>query len=298
MAYQFAGPKGGRKLTGPIAPDSSIIHPCYTDFILANIAKSEYLGRSNVPTDQQLTLWRQEYPHNCRSSCPGASAQSTPALHEQDIESDDDFTPPATIITVGQQNRRHSLRLATTGTSAGPISAETPSTILSPLDLGVDSDSHGPLAAPFFNNPSHSLPPSPTLSDTPQSPVPGFVLPTTPDTLEFTLYQAPIAPTYNNFMEFENFVANCCQTVGNIFRVRAENVPNAAKGLLEAIKSVSRSHVATFVDSRDSVISPAGLSLSQIFSCPSWVFFAYVYFYTFIIGSLICSSFHKQRPGE
>ena len=288
------GPKGGKKLTGPISLNSTVIHPCYTDFILANIAKSEYLDRISLPMEQRLALWHQEYPHTCRSSCPGT--QNLRDLHEQDLDNnsddDSDFTTPASIISIATEQERQLRPRLTIPPSAATTSGS--GTILSPIFSDILDENFGaePALFPnFIDNSSPSQPrrlplplaSGPTQRNTPQSPTPGFVLPITPETRESTPYLAPITARYKEFSEFENFVRECCQTIGNSFRVRAENVSKAAKGLMEAIKSVNRSHVTIFVDNGNSVISPAGLSLSQIFSCSNWIFFAYVHFYIFIM---------------
>lgn len=287
------GPKGGKKLTGPIALNTTIIHPCYTDFILANIARSGFVDNYSIPMEQRLEHWRRDYPFTCRSSCPGV--QNSPSSHEQDMDdnSDDNFIPPAAIINVVRgQELRHTPRLrlaipgfepttpSSNGTSA-TLSALAPNLLDRNVGTNLDLDFRGPAPFPnFLNNysPSQSrrllLPSSPTLIDTPQSPTRSFILPIAPDTHELNPYRGPISPAFNDFQEFELFVINCCQTVGSNFRVQAENVAKAAKGLVEAIKGVNRCHLVTFMDNGNSVISPAGLSLSQIFSCSNWMFFA------------------------
>jgi hypothetical protein len=249
------------------------MHHCFTDFILAHLEKSAY----QVDLDDEVALlsaeereqiWRREYPHPCRTTCPGSA--SRPLMwHEADGLSDDDdydianSTGPLDIAQ-GLPRTRPTTRSSTT--------------TLSPLFGNLDV---GPAPMNIIQDP-----PSPVLAAFGSSPP--LALPTDPVEETNINYQPLEAPHFLNFQMVENKI-NQSRIVPAIleidepFSIMAGSVSAAAEGFVNALKGVKQDAYAKFIpyqttevpgerDANFYSIEPAEVTLSTMFSWGSWIF--------------------------
>lgn len=239
-------PKGGRHLTGPVNDNRHEIHPCYSDFIIAELAKVEYLARSNVSEQRRLRDWKAEYPYRCRTSCPGADLQLT------DFDRDVSITPPSSPALgpgPSQVLRNHTLvpHLA--------IVADLPTPVPS---LVIEDTIMHRLPSIEPTNPTTNLLP--------------FIMPGRPTALVRS-YRPDTQPEFMNFEEFEGNLQRDPLLIDDYFRVSGSSVDGAARALISSIKSSNQNH-QTLLHSSPQVRGSDGqcLSLSNILLYRTWLF--------------------------
>lgn len=294
------GPKDGRQLLGPINADIREIHYCYTDFILAGLAKQQYLLDTRDSLERRLHLWNSAYPHGCRTTCPGA-----PETITAQPDAAEEVSNPGNATSQERLQVRRSSRISSSATS-------TPTT-LSPLVLLLDVNDGSPSNLPAFIQP-----PSPTLAHVsrntnvavaaqplgmssnaaPSTPIANigsghFVIPAVPDAAPASQYVSPSAVTFETMKVFgAHILANRGTSPEALdgtfcFQVSGETVADAAQNLVSAINSTNRSHT-TAMDLPEgvSVEGVFTLTLSKLFQLPRWCFRAYVFFLTAFIRTI------------
>ena len=99
-----------------------------------------------------------------------------------------------------------------------------------------------------------------------------FIMPVAPDVVTSMCYLPSEEPEFFTLSDFLVEMEDQCRGEENDtwLHLLGNSVPEAADGLVKAIKSVNRSHLELF-DAR-SIIRPAGLSLGKMFSVPHWMF--------------------------
>ncbi|KDR69131.1 hypothetical protein GALMADRAFT_215412 [Galerina marginata CBS 339.88] len=250
-------PRNGGQLVGPI-DGTGRQHHCFTDFILAGLAKSAFskdlAANKSKTIDELEDEWKAEYSYHCRTTCP-QQPRSNLFLPE-DGESDNDdreiintlSIQPLTTQREPSSGPRRSNRLAIT---TPPSTSTTLSPLVSLLDVGPAPfpmeppsptlDHHTPLPPP--SQPAPIIPPVP---QPPSQPVPIFLLPAPQPrvAIPVPLYDPPAGrqPDYNTFQEFENYVnAHRCPNVlltEDFFKVEGDSVRDAATGLVVALMNV------------------------------------------------------------
>lgn len=234
-------------MTGPVNDNLDDIHPCYNDFIIAGLAKGEYLARSSVSKRRRLRDWKTDFPYRCRVSCPGVD------LELPDMDSNASITPPSSPAPgagPSQVLRNHS------HLSSGS------STTLSPLIVDLDI--------------THQPPPSFLVQSTSPTPMhqPPFVMPERPSgSVLAHSYGSNSRPEFSNFEDFEMKLQGGSSLIDDHFRVSGSTVEDAADALISAIKSSHQNHQATFHPSTKVRCGDGGNpSLSNILLYRTWLF--------------------------
>lgn len=271
-----AGPRNGGQLIGPI-DDTNEHHACYTDYILAGLAKSAYSknlsSNANRTVAQLEEAWKADYAYQCRTTCPGHHDR---LFLPEDGESDDDDrdimdSPPHLLFTTQHERNlpRRSARMA----SSSSASTSTLSPLVDMLNVA------GP--APFPMDP-----PSPSLRNA-TFPLP---MPTSATTHEGLSVPPPeyiladgCQPDFTSFEDFEARInATRRQDILNsndlFFSVEGMSVREAAAGLVSALMGVGMKTDATLYsappepDNVRFAITPAHVTLETIFSYQHWSF--------------------------
>ena len=236
------GPKGGRQLTGPVNSTHHEIHPCYSDFIIAGLAKVEYLARSNISERRRLGEWENDFPYRCRTSCPGAD------LDLIDMDRNLSTTPPSSPII---------------GPAPGPFQALRPRSSAPPVESSTSMPSGINLIT--IHQPPSSIP------QTTAHPPP-FLMPECPPVLIHS-YASDTQPEFCDFESFEVHLQRDPLLIDDHFRVSGLTVHEAAQALILAIKSSHQNHWATFHPSTQVRSgNRLDLSLSNILLFRTWLF--------------------------
>lgn len=260
------GPRGKQQLIGPIDENRAAMHHCFTDYILAHLEKSSFMvdledELAALSTEEREQTWKQEYPHPCRTTCPGSTTHLSHL--EEDASDDDHVITNAVLGTQTHQTTR--------------LSATTVTPLLSNLDV-----ERTVMSPPLW------------LQDTPSPSLPPLTLPEVP--IEPTEYshEESSGHAYNRFdrprfVNFQMFEITINQTripaiLANdkSFSLTAGSVPAAAKGLVNALKGVKRNQLAQLApyeaingdepDREFYLTEPSDVTLSTIFSSGDWTF--------------------------
>jgi hypothetical protein len=239
---QSPGPNNGGQLIGPIN-DNSEVHPCFSDFIISQLAKTQYLLNFGLSEKQNLRLWKNEYPYCCRDTCPGDQPMVS-------TFNDSDSDP-----------------------LSSPVSSPAPGPSRRSLQIPTQIPSQSPTARPPFLNLDSASLPSVSLIHS------HFVPPSRPDhSQDAAAYVSPSHIQFLTFHQFEEHVlANCGLADGggfgeSFFHVSGLSITEAANALILFIKGANCSHT-TPLEYTDSVKAQIdGLSLSKLFLFHHWVF--------------------------
>lgn len=286
LTIQCLGPKNGSQLVGPI-DDSGAMHHCYTDFILAGLAKSKYLidyeAHYSSRTEAEAA-WKEELHYTCRDTCPGRSCNTNIPRIFTNISQGAQAATSNTSIAFPSVTRR-SLRLAT------PASG---STTLSPLleITGITGSLPVYPSSPTFSTvslapPSRSL----LLNNRPLTESHRHRLPQPPPPVLSVPYTPTHAPVYESFIEFETHMESTVHSSAWLeFSLLAQTVTEAAEGLVSAIIATKRDmHAPLYPTTANVTIQPDGAVLSSVFSAYHWMFRAYVFFLScFSVNDLSC----------
>ena len=267
----MTGPRRRQQLVGPINENKTAMHHCFTDFILAHLEKSAYQVDlddevASLSAEEQEQIWRREYPHPCRTTCPGSASQPL-MWHEADGLSDDHDHDIANSTPLGIAQ----------GLSRSRPTTRSSTTTLSPLFGNLDV---GPALIDIIQDP-----PSPALAAFGSSPP--LALPTDPVEETGNIDYRPLeAPYFLNFQMVENHINQSripdILEIDEPFSITAGSVSAAAEGFVNALKGVKQDPYAKFnpyrtaeVPERDTdfySIEPAEVTLSTMFSWGSWIF--------------------------
>jgi len=264
----FKGPKAGCQLIGPIDENRRSIHACYSDFIIAGFMKGRMmpLPGSEQSVEESVDEWKRQYPHSCRTTCPGREGTVSPLVTEntEDTPTLAAFSPtPSPVITASPlPHPRRSLRLVNIDTQVPP------SYLFSPASSSALS--------PLFNNAGLDPPPaSPASPQEANGIQESFTMPDRPAMLDDTTSYIPADDVrFTTLCEFADHVA-MTRTLPepNSLFISGLTVSEAAQAFVLAIKDTGRSQTKEFSDSE--LVRGSGthaLSLGNLFQHPLWYF--------------------------